>query len=103
MDEAAAITERRQSKLFDFIQEQLSVDPTQSKKFVMGLVGIGASVFCFLVFAVLSLHKPELAPPLVQALTMLFPSIAGLASVYITGQAVVEARANGVLQKQAES
>lgn len=100
---AAATTERRQSKIFDFVQEQLSVDPTQSKKFVMGLVGIGAMVFCFFVSTILWFHKPELAAPMVQALTVLFPSIAGLVSVYITGQSAVEVRANGVLQKQAES
>jgi hypothetical protein len=92
----------RQNNLFNFVQEQLSSDPIQSKKFLMAFVAIGAIVICFVVAAILFYIKPELASPLVAICTILIPSIAGVASIYLGAQGAVEVKANGVLQHQAQ-
>lgn len=92
----------RQNNLFHFVQEQLSADPTQSKKFLMASLAIGAIVTCYTIAVVLLFLKPELAPHLVAMCTILTPSIAGVAGVYLGAQGAVEVKANGVLQHQAQ-
>jgi hypothetical protein len=92
----------RQNNLFHFVQEQLSADPIQSKKFLMAIVAIAAIVACFIIAAVLFYLKAELAPHLVAICTILIPSIAGVASIYLGAQGAVEVKANGVLQHQAQ-
>lgn len=100
--ETASSAQLHQENLVSFVRSQLAVDPAQSKKFLMGLVGIGGIVICFVVAAGLFFCRPDLAPSLVSIATITIPSIAGVASIYLGAQGAVEVKANGVLQKQAQ-
>ena len=88
--------------LFSFVRSQLAADPTQSKKFLMALVGVGSMVLCFIICAILFFCRPDLGPHLVSITTILIPSIAGTVGIYLGAQGAVEVKANGVLQKQAQ-
>lgn len=92
----------KQSNLFAFIREQLSVDPMQSKKFIVAMTALVSMVACFIIAAILFFVRPDLAPHLVSITAILIPSIAGTAAVYLGAQGAVEVKANGVLQKQAQ-
>lgn len=100
--EAPSVHVEQRENLFAFVRGQLAADPGQSKKFLMGLVGIGGIVTCFIVAASLFFCRPDLAPHLVSIATIAIPSIAGVASIYLGAQGAVEVKANGVLQKQAQ-
>lgn len=100
--DAAPVSTTVHENLFSFVRSQLAVDPGQSKKFLMALVGINAIVICFLVSAILFFYRADLAPYLVSILTILIPSVAGVAMTYLGAQGAVEVKANGVLQKQAQ-
>lgn len=91
-----------QHNLFSFVREQLAADPTQSKKFIMALVGINAILICFIIGAILFFHRTDLAPHIVSMFTILVPSIAGIVGIYLGAQGAVEVKANGVLQSQAQ-
>jgi hypothetical protein len=97
-----ASTQQQHESLFSFVQSQLAADPSQSKKFLMALNGIGALVLCFIIDAILFFCRPDLAPHLVSITTILIPAIAGVVMTYLGAQGAVEVKANGVLQKQAQ-
>jgi hypothetical protein len=82
-----------------FVKDQLSSDPSQSKKFLMALAGLGAIVMVVIAALVIFCINGSLAPQLVALITIVVPSIAGLVSVYLGAQGAVEVKANGVLQK----
>jgi hypothetical protein len=88
--------------LFNFVQDQLSADPAQSKKFLMACAGIGALITVFFGDLVVFFYRADLAPQLVSLSTILIPSIAGIVSIYLGAQGAVEVKANGVLQQQAK-
>lgn len=104
MEESATSAQTRvdHASLFSFVQDQLSTNPSDSKKFLMALNGIIALVFCFVLCAVLFFYKPEIAGALVSIATILIPSLSGIVMVYLGAQGAVEVKANGVLQKQSQ-
>jgi protein-S-isoprenylcysteine O-methyltransferase Ste14 len=89
-------------ELFDFVRDQITADPSQSKKFIMAIVGVNALLLVFVGDILLFVFRKELAPQLVALSTILIPSIAGVVTIYLGAQGAVEVKANGVLQQQAK-
>lgn len=104
MEESVSSAQTRvdHANLFSFVREQLSINPAESKKFLMALNGIVALFLTFVIDATLFFLKPELAAPLVSITTILIPSLSGIVMIYLGAQGAVEVKANGVLQKQAQ-
>jgi hypothetical protein len=93
---------QQQKNVFEFITDQLGTNPTESKKFLMALVGIIAIFLQFVVSAVLMFYRTDLGAHLVAMFTIAVPSLAGIVAIYLGAQGAVEVKANGVLQHQAQ-
>jgi hypothetical protein len=100
--ESTPSVRQAQTNVFEFVKDQLSANPSESKKFIMALVGIMSLVLCFFASAILFFYRPDLGPHLVAILTILIPSVAGIVGIYLGAQGAVEVKANGVLQHQAQ-
>ena len=82
----------------ELIRTQLATEPAESKKYRMVAHGMWnvIAVFCFA--SVLCYLKPEIAGNIASLAQMVVTALGGLVSVYAGAQAVVEYKANSVLQ-----
>lgn len=90
-------------KITGFVQDQLAVDPRDSKKFVMTQFGVFVVLGITLGAGALIYFVPLVAGNIAALAQIAVTAVGGLVATYVGGQSAVEFRANSVLKSATDN